>query len=540
MELISEPFGAHPNGEIPTCNTSWPIDTPGGRFQAEFDPDSPVTVHGQFAFFAQFLHAGQRWAPFIKDCPLEYRGNRGSGKLNVMGTAVLSILCGHWRYLHINAVRGDALNAHVFGMDRLVSDDVVRNAFNHHMDESKTLQWLHEYQRQCVVPLLSVGWICDIDSTIKPLYGNQEGAEVGYNPQKPGRPSHVYHSYFVANLRLCLGVEVLPGKSHAGKHGREGFWRILNALPRTHWPAFLRGDCGYSHDEFLTECEQVGLPFLMKLRFTRKVRDLVQLALYQGAQWKEDGHGWQVLESRIRLTGWKRARRVVILREAAAQAPTEVTTGAPPETTSATKRKRRRRGKDRDVFPVAEASSWESAAPWSGKLAVIVTSLDPQEFPAEMIGQQYRDRGSMENCYDELKNQWGWNGYTTQKLKPCRVVANLIVLIANWWSLYVRLFDEESHREAITSRRALLTGVAREVTHGGQRKLKVSILHEKGDLIEKAISLISKFLNELRSIAASWTPEQCWSLLLTRIFRRKLGGRWLENLPPEANLLLSG
>jgi hypothetical protein len=28
---------------------------------------------------------------------------------------------------------------------------------------------------------------------VKPLYGHQEDAQVGYNPQKPGRPSHVYH-----------------------------------------------------------------------------------------------------------------------------------------------------------------------------------------------------------------------------------------------------------------------------------------------------------------------------------------------------------
>ena len=58
-----------------------------------------------------------------------------------------------------------------------------------------------------------------------------------------------------------------------------------------------------------------------------------------------------------------------------------------------------------------------------------------------------------ENCwhnnYDELKNQWGWNGYTTKKLAPCRIMANLIALICNWWSLYVRHFDEEHHREAI-------------------------------------------------------------------------------------------
>jgi hypothetical protein len=33
---------------------------------------------------------------------------------------------------------------------------------------------------------MSIPWV-------KPLYGRQEGAVVGYNPHKPGRPSHTYH-----------------------------------------------------------------------------------------------------------------------------------------------------------------------------------------------------------------------------------------------------------------------------------------------------------------------------------------------------------
>ena len=44
----------------------------------------------------------------------------------------------------------------------------------------------------------------DIDVTVKPLYGKQEGAVVGYN-QQAWRFSHAYHSFWVAHLRLCLG-----------------------------------------------------------------------------------------------------------------------------------------------------------------------------------------------------------------------------------------------------------------------------------------------------------------------------------------------
>ncbi len=40
-------------------------------------------------------------------------------------------------------------------------------------------------------------------------------ARVGCNPQKPGRPSHAYHSYFIANLRLMIEVEMAAGSQTA-------------------------------------------------------------------------------------------------------------------------------------------------------------------------------------------------------------------------------------------------------------------------------------------------------------------------------------
>jgi hypothetical protein len=45
--------------------------------------------------------------------------------------------------------------------------------------------------------------VLDIDSTIKPLYGQQEGAVVGYNPHKPGRPSHCYHTYMPRRMSVA-------------------------------------------------------------------------------------------------------------------------------------------------------------------------------------------------------------------------------------------------------------------------------------------------------------------------------------------------
>ena len=50
----------------------------------------------------------------------------GSGAINVMGTVLLSVLSGHWRYAHINGVRGDGINPGLLGMCGTVSGTMTR------------------------------------------------------------------------------------------------------------------------------------------------------------------------------------------------------------------------------------------------------------------------------------------------------------------------------------------------------------------------------------------------------------------------------
>ena len=126
-------------------------------------------------------------------------------------------------------------------MSKVVSEDSVRGSFSK-LDETKGSEWLQRHLQHIYAPLLNEPWILDADVTVKPLYGHQEGAELGYNPHKPGRPSHTYHTFFIANLRLVLDVEVQAGNQSASKHSSPGLWALLERLGRENWPVFIRGD----------------------------------------------------------------------------------------------------------------------------------------------------------------------------------------------------------------------------------------------------------------------------------------------------------
>lgn len=55
----------------------------------------------------------------------------------------------------------------------------------------------------------------DFDSTVMERYGDQEGAEVGYNPKRPGRKSHHPLLAFVADLRMTANYWLRPGNTSA-------------------------------------------------------------------------------------------------------------------------------------------------------------------------------------------------------------------------------------------------------------------------------------------------------------------------------------
>jgi hypothetical protein len=82
----------------------------------------------------------------------------------------------------------------------MVSEDSVRRGLAA-MVPAASEPWTRQALMASVREALDRPWVLDMDATIKPLYGRQEGAEIGYNPHKPGRPSHVLHTFRVGNLR---------------------------------------------------------------------------------------------------------------------------------------------------------------------------------------------------------------------------------------------------------------------------------------------------------------------------------------------------
>ena len=240
MKRDSSPYSAHLPGEQSLVVAKGPpegvdLDSFFGPVRVEWDHEAAMTPLGQLPFFIDFLKTAGLFDALVADCPLRYLSPNAPRRRDVLGTAMLSMLAGHRRYAHIAALRCDAVLPELLGMKKIVSEDAIRRAFKA-IDETEGAVWLRRHLQYCVEPLLAEPWILDVDTTIKPLYGHQEGAVLGYNPKKPGRPSHCYHTYSMASTRLVLDVDVSPGDEHASKHSAPSLWALLDRLPRDLWP----------------------------------------------------------------------------------------------------------------------------------------------------------------------------------------------------------------------------------------------------------------------------------------------------------------
>ncbi len=258
----------HPLGEpqkaiAKQSSGSRALDTYGGKVHLRWDAGAAVTAYGQMPYFIEFLKTAGLFDDWVADCPLDYRSPNAPAERDVLGTLLLSLLAGHRRYAHISSIRGDGVNPRLLGMNKVVSEDSARRAFQG-ADEKACRSWLREHLQRSYEALLEEPWILDVDSSVKPLYGRQQGAKRGYNPGKPGRPSHVYHTYFVANLRLVLEVEMQPGNQTASSYAQPELWKFIDGLEPQQRPALLRGDIGWGTERMMLGAEQRELPYLSK------------------------------------------------------------------------------------------------------------------------------------------------------------------------------------------------------------------------------------------------------------------------------------
>lgn len=278
---------------------------------------------------------------------------------------------------------------------------------------------------------------------------------------------------------------------------------LIDGLSPEERPALVRADSAFGNEGVMAEMEAIGQGDLFKLRQSAGVKRLIGRQ-WSRRDWQDVGQGCAAVDADLTLSGGSCARRVVVVRRRV-KGSLVAKTAAPLLG-------------QQQVLHFADHA--EALKLW--EYAVLVTNTD---YALEAIGQLYRDRADCENGFDELKNPWGWGGYTPHDLERCDLSARAVALIYNGWSGYVRLAHPQARREAITSRPMLLSGVARLTEHAGQSRLLLTLMQGAGDQIKVMIANIRQGLEHVRATAPQLPKLGRWIALVRYIVEKIIAAK---------------
>ncbi len=235
-----------------------------------------------------------------------------------------------------------------------------------------------------------------LDSTVCERYGAQEGARKGYNPRKPGRPSH--HP-----LKAGLGSGYVVnlwnrrGDTHSA-HQCIGFYeQTRRGLPPSLRITWTLADSGFGEEGFLEHLEGQNQRYIVALRLTGHV----QRAIRGIGQWHELDRGLAVAEVTLALSTWKQARRLIVIRQ---HVPSRPKAG----------------GKQPLLFRELEEHR-------DYRYSVLVTN--DTTLTAAEIWRTYRPRANEENCIKELKEGYGWHEFNVRSFWGTEAAMLLIGMV---------------------------------------------------------------------------------------------------------------
>ena len=325
------------------------------------------------------------------------------------------------------------------------------------------------------------------------------------------------HTFWVGNLRLVLDAVLSSGKQHSSGHAKAVVAPLLDELADKA-PTLVRGDCDYGNEDIIDVCEQRGLSYLLRLRKTAHVKRLIE-RLFRREDWTkatEASQGWQAIEDELRLSGWSKARRVVVLRR---RIKHDIALTA------------KKRGQKQANEQLVLALPFDEVQDNAQVCEYTVLATNAQHDIAA-IGQLYRDRCDCENGFDELMNYWGWGGFTTQDMHRSQVTARAVALVYNWWSWYVRAANPQARREALTGRPLLLAAVGRATSSSNQTTLYLTPMHAEAGLIKSMIANVHAAIQHVKAAAEQLPILDRWRVLLAYICQRIVGQIGLPIPPP--------
>jgi hypothetical protein len=271
-----------------------------------------VTPFGGLSVWVEFLGKIGYRQQVREHMPVHLRSPNAIAPEETFTAFLISVLAGARRFAHTALLRADGALHALLGMKRFPTDDTIRNLFKR-FRQGLVVQfyeplWAWQLAR---VPKRGGGYSLDLDSTVFERYGEQAGVKRGYNPRKHGRASHHPLLAVLGEASFVLHGWLRSGNTRSDSGVVEFLKEAMAKLESREWIRVVRADSGFFAQELLQYLEGLELHYIVVARLTKWLkREAARVQV-----WRALDETYAVGEFRLKLLGWDRERRFVVVRE---------------------------------------------------------------------------------------------------------------------------------------------------------------------------------------------------------------------------------
>jgi hypothetical protein len=149
--------------------------------------------------------------------------------------------------------------------------------------------------------------ILDLDSTVVTVFGQQEGAAVGYHPRYRGKRSYDPLLCLEANSSFLGDAELRPGNAGTWSGSVEVLASCFLSIPSDIRELRVRADAGFGFAPGFEILEQRPAHYAVVARLTASLKRVLG-----GLRYERLNPRWEIAEGEPRPGDWPQARRCVV------------------------------------------------------------------------------------------------------------------------------------------------------------------------------------------------------------------------------------
>ena len=381
--------------------------------------NKPVTVMGGMKLIAEWFRKIELQKHLNKVMkPLDPKSNRGYKPAKVIISFMVSVIMGAKKLSHSVLLENDEPVKELFGLTDIPSVSTFSRFFRKIkrgiIEEAFPVLngWLLEL-RESEIP--ADGITLDLDSSVFERYGAQEGADVGYNPKKPGRPSHHPIFAMLSDIKFLTHFWLRLGKTVSISGAKEFLEETLARLPEYIKIKVIRADSGFFSGKFFDFVEGKLLKYMVVVRTNKIIEGIVKYISVK--EWKTIASGIEIGETEYRAYDWEKARRLIVIRQ------------------------------NLQIRPDAQGKLFPDSPIY--RFRIIITNLTwaPQD-----IWNHYRQRAGIENYIKEFKKDYSMDKYSFSKFYATEAAMWLIAITWNLLGWFKKCILEKDDIRLMTVR----------------------------------------------------------------------------------------